>query len=71
MTETDCPSREDLTRFAVGDLDGAALARVAGHVEHCPACDSALQQLDGHTDPLVSALRQPAGAALPEVPRRC
>jgi hypothetical protein len=68
VTETDCPSREDLTRFAVGDLDGTAFARVAGHVECCPGCESALRQLDGHTDPLVSALRQPVSATSPEVP---
>src|SRR5207248_5008882 len=63
VTGTACPSRAELARFALGDLDAAALARVAGHVEHCPACESALQTLDGVTDPLLTALRQPTCAA--------
>src|SRR5262249_51036318 len=45
MTGTDCPGRGELARFAVGDLDGADLARVAAHVEHCSACESALGAL--------------------------
>ncbi len=68
MSDTDCPSREELARFAVGDLGGAALARVAGHVERCPGCESTLQELDGYADALVSALRQPVTASCPEVP---
>jgi hypothetical protein len=68
MPGTDCPSREELTRFAVGDLAGAALAQLAAHVEHCTACESVLQELDAYADPLVRALRQPVSAASPEVP---
>jgi hypothetical protein len=64
----DCPSREELTRFAVGDLGGAALARVADHVGRCPGCDTTLQELDGLPDPLVTALRQPVTAPDPDVP---
>jgi tRNA A-37 threonylcarbamoyl transferase component Bud32 len=52
-----CPRRDELTRFAVGNLDGAELARVAAHVEHCPICDATLQALDADTDALVTALR--------------
>src|SRR5262249_50384036 len=43
-------------------------ARVAGHVEHCPACGSVLQTLDEHTDPLVAGLRQSAEAGALDVP---
>src|SRR5262249_39069882 len=60
MIGTNCPSREELAAFAVGDLPRQALARVAGHVEECPACETTLQTLDGLPDPLVAALRQPA-----------
>ena len=68
MSEVGCPSRAELTRFAVGDLAGGALALVADHVERCPACDAALQQLDGYADPLVTAIRQPVTGSGPELP---
>src|SRR6478735_4192037 len=63
-----CPTREELTRFAVGDLGEAALAQVAGHVEHCPTCDATLRDLDAFADPLVTALRQPVSTVCPDVP---
>src|SRR5436190_24300864 len=63
-----CPSREELERFAVGDLDAGALARLAGHVERCVACETALQALDADADPLVTALRQPVCAGASDVP---
>ncbi len=68
MGETNCPRREELCRFAVGDLDATAFARVAGHVEHCPKCELALRSLEEHADALTTALRQPvrsAGVAVP------
>jgi serine/threonine protein kinase len=68
VTGTACPSREELARFAVGDLAAAPFARVAGHVEECPACDAALRDFDEPVDPLVSALRQPVSQTCPEVP---
>jgi tRNA A-37 threonylcarbamoyl transferase component Bud32 len=61
MIGTGCPSREELARFAVGDLDGPALVRVARHVEHCHACEAVLQNLETGNDPLVTRLRTPAG----------
>jgi tRNA A-37 threonylcarbamoyl transferase component Bud32 len=67
MSEANCPDRDELTRFAVGDLDEPTLARLAAHVEHCPRCETTLQALDADTDALVTALRRPPGT-LPEVP---
>ena len=64
-----CPPRDELVRFAVGDLDGAALARVAEHVEHCPSCNALLQTIDADADALVTSLRLPPvgeSAAVPE-----
>ncbi|MBP3954099.1 protein kinase [Gemmata sp. G18] len=57
MSENDCPDRDAMTRFAVGDLGAHEFARVTAHVEHCSSCASALQALDAHTDPLVASLR--------------
>jgi tRNA A-37 threonylcarbamoyl transferase component Bud32 len=68
MSESNCPGRDELTRFAVGDLDASALSRLAAHVEHCPTCEATLQALDGDSDALVSALQRPPGVLTPEVP---
>jgi eukaryotic-like serine/threonine-protein kinase len=69
MPEMKCPSREELSRFAVGDLDAIALARVAGHVERCAKCEATFQALEGHADALVTALRQPLSKGAVEVPQ--
>jgi eukaryotic-like serine/threonine-protein kinase len=68
MIGTGCPDRDELARFAVGDLDAAALARVARHVEHCTACETTLQGLEATADPLVAGLRAPANASTGSVP---
>ncbi len=68
MRQTNCPCREDLTRFALGDLEEPTLSRIAGHIENCPVCESVLESLDGHTDPLVTALRQPLLPVVVDVP---
>jgi tRNA A-37 threonylcarbamoyl transferase component Bud32 len=36
------------------------LARIAGHVEQCAACEAALRGLDSHCDPLLAQLRKAA-----------
>lgn len=68
VRNTTCPDQDDLSRFAVGDLDAIAFSRVADHVEHCPHCEATLRTLEAHTDALVTALRQPMGPSSVEVP---
>jgi len=68
MTGTSCPDRDELARFAVGDLDGPALVRIARHVEHCPTCELALEALETQPDPLVASLRTPATTGPTTVP---
>ncbi|HEY7155580.1 MAG TPA: protein kinase [Gemmataceae bacterium] len=60
MHTTDCPESAELAEFATGDLSRAALARIADHVERCPACASTLGTLDGLADSFLSRLRQSA-----------
>jgi serine/threonine protein kinase len=60
MSPTSCPSRAELSDFALGNLPGTAFQRVARHVEGCAACETALQALDGVSDSLLHQLRQPA-----------
>jgi hypothetical protein len=70
MNGSVCPGREELGRFAVGDLDALTFARIAAHVERCRTCDAALQAFDDGTDPILTALRQPvctSEAAVPPV----
>jgi hypothetical protein len=62
VTPTACPDPAALARFAVGDLDPAAFEQVVGHVEHCPACDTALARLGDPADALVTGLRCPPTA---------
>ncbi|HEV3006323.1 MAG TPA: protein kinase [Pirellulales bacterium] len=62
MNQLDCPTDAELSRFAVGDLPRALLARVAEHVERCAACETTLAGLDGNGDLLLRQLRLAEGA---------
>src|SRR5947209_16786934 len=61
MGTTGCPDRTELEGLAFGSLPEPALAWVADHVEHCAACETALQALDHLADPLLSQLRRLSG----------
>ncbi|MBS0207689.1 MAG: protein kinase [Planctomycetes bacterium] len=56
----DCPSRAELSRFALGNLSLRDLGGLALHIEQCAACQQTLNELDAEADPLISGLR-PAG----------
>jgi eukaryotic-like serine/threonine-protein kinase len=56
MAALPCPSADELTAFAVGNLSGTTFARIAGHVEGCGACETLLQSLDQFSDGLVAGL---------------
>jgi tRNA A-37 threonylcarbamoyl transferase component Bud32 len=57
MSSPPCPSADELSAFAVGNLSGTAFARVAGHVEACRSCGKLLQGFDHFSDGLVAGLR--------------
>lgn len=57
MTSPPCPSPDELSAFAVGNLPGTAVARIAGHLQTCTACAGVLQELDSVADGLVTSLR--------------
>src|SRR5262249_35195967 len=48
----------ELEGFVVGSLPEPRFARVAGHVERCAACETALQAFDQLVDPLLCQLRR-------------
>jgi tRNA A-37 threonylcarbamoyl transferase component Bud32 len=55
-----CPEPAELAEFATGNLPRAAVARIADHVEQCPACASALGAFDEQADSFLSRLRRSA-----------
>ena len=55
MTDN-CPSDEQLWRFAIGTLAESMFETIAEHVENCERCNIALAALDDGADPLVSGL---------------
>jgi tRNA A-37 threonylcarbamoyl transferase component Bud32 len=54
-----------LSAFALGNLSGASIARIAGHVEACRDCEAALEAFDHLADPLVAGLKSAPEAARP------
>jgi tetratricopeptide (TPR) repeat protein/tRNA A-37 threonylcarbamoyl transferase component Bud32 len=60
----DCPKPEELFAFAVGQLADDASESIAQHIEACPDCLAALQELNDRTDPLLADLRTPVPAGL-------
>jgi hypothetical protein len=71
MRAADCPTSAELTAFHLGGLPEAELARVAAHLDLCPACEEAAHALDGLSDPTLTAYRRsarigpPPGAGAP------
>jgi serine/threonine protein kinase len=65
VTSLNCPEPAELAEFRTGNLSGAALERIADHVQHCGACETALGVLEGQTDSFLSRLRQAASADPP------
>lgn len=65
MTASNCPTRTQLAAFSLGKLSALTLDSVAAHVEDCPSCQAALDELGAaESDSLVSGLRQPLSATL-------
>jgi serine/threonine protein kinase len=60
-----CPERAELAEFATGNLSGKALERIAQHINRCPACETALGELDEQGSPFLSDLRRAALANPP------
>src|SRR5262245_41225899 len=64
MPSASCPSRGELFGFLLGNLPRPAFDRVAGHLEHCAACETTLASFDSLADPLVVQLRGTAEEAV-------
>lgn len=58
MRGSDCVRPDHLRAFLLGELPEEASVAVASHLEGCPTCEAAAQQMDALADRLVQSLRQ-------------
>jgi Flp pilus assembly protein TadD/tRNA A-37 threonylcarbamoyl transferase component Bud32 len=61
---SDCPSREELAALVRGLLSGDVLDRVAAHIDDCPACLAAAQEI-WPGEARIAELCRDAGSAKP------
>jgi tetratricopeptide (TPR) repeat protein/tRNA A-37 threonylcarbamoyl transferase component Bud32 len=66
MPRQECPSEGELRDYLLGSLSSAALEDIEQHVEACPRCEHAIEQLDNATDPLLAGLRNPTTQTRPK-----
>ena len=69
MSLTHCPTEHELAGYAVGALSDEDAQTIDAHLGECVTCLSRLDTLASHPDPIVAALRRPAGSAKPDNPQ--
>ena len=57
IKKADCPSHEELVAFSLGNVTQQALETIAGHLETCESCATALSTVRESGDSLLSGLR--------------
>ena len=57
--QSQCPSPEELSGFALGTLAEDSADVISNHLEQCPACEETIQNLEETVDSVVKKLRQP------------
>jgi WD40 repeat protein/serine/threonine protein kinase len=70
MTPGPCPPREHLERLLAEQLDAAADAELSRHVDACPACQAALDEMSGGTTREAPLEEGPAADSVEGVIRR-
>ncbi|NQT83850.1 hypothetical protein HQ563_12545 [bacterium] len=55
---TKCPNREDLQRFADGEMKGGRRSRIAEHIKSCELCADDIGQLQRLSELISSAIRK-------------
>jgi hypothetical protein len=71
MTTPACPPRDQLQRLLDEQLDPADAERLLAHVDDCPVCQQALEELTAGARDLGAGLRRPPAedsTALPDLP---
>ena len=59
MSEIACPDKEKLFGYVMGTITPAEADEVAAHLDLCSSCEQTVTALEGLSDSVVSALRQP------------
>lgn len=59
--EPQCPDRDELERFLLGQVSDLELADIEGHLSHCSSCLRTLEDLHAQ-DPLIEAFRSQRAA---------
>ena len=57
IKKADCPSHEELVAFSLGVVSQQVLETIAGHLETCESCATALSTVRESGDSLLSGLR--------------
>jgi uncharacterized protein (TIGR03067 family) len=59
MNAAECPQRERLSAYLLGDLPEDEMDNLVRHVEVCPDCETAIEALESGSDTLIGKIRQP------------
>src|SRR6266478_1498236 len=57
LHDTPCPDADCLKGLLDGSMSGDRQAEVTGHLDECPPCQQALEELAAGNDSLLEALR--------------
>ena len=60
MTDTECPSTDELRDYALGCLGPHQIDQVAQHLRGCKQCLTSIDRLHLESDTIIGALRRPA-----------
>jgi serine/threonine protein kinase/WD40 repeat protein/tetratricopeptide (TPR) repeat protein len=67
MSREICPRPEELSAFVLGTLSESALEAIVRHLDHCSACEAAVNSLDQLSDPLLAGLRHASASGSPSL----
>lgn len=59
MNAAECPSVDQISKYAAGQLPGDIAAELEQHVSVCAACAETFHGFDDESDPLLSLLKRP------------
>jgi serine/threonine protein kinase/formylglycine-generating enzyme required for sulfatase activity len=60
MTDTECPSTDELRDYALGCLHPWQIDQVGRHLRACKSCLTSIDRLNLESDTIIGALRRPA-----------
>lgn len=61
MNADRCPDKQTLFGYMMGTISESEAEMVDRHLASCPACERTAEALEGLSDTMITALRQPAG----------